>query len=120
MKLGEIKAAIRSTKGSPAVSIQFTGGSSPVTIALMKGPLMEALDAAYPGGKAVETGLVFEQSGDDNLLRPESGATYTAAPAPAPLLDIMTLPSPTAATVLLDLDETPSAPISTTALLLDL
>lgn len=93
MKLGSLKSAIRSTKGSPTLRVEVMPGVL-ATLALMKGPLQEALDAAFPGGKAVETGLTLHVEGDNAVLRPEqSDAPYAIkASAPGPLLDIMEAP----------------------------
>ena len=147
MKLGNLKSMIRSTKGSPVLQIELSPGSA-VTVALMKGPLLVALDEAFPGGKAVETGMTLETKGDDAVLRPEVGGVYAIkASAPGPLLAIMETPVgsdwreikaqiesqdatnlmlslPMAPVTLLDLDDDlppapPSAPKATT-LLLDL
>lgn len=121
MKLGNLKSMIRSTKGSPVLQIELSPGSA-VTVALMKGPLLVALDEAFPGGKAVETSLTLETKGDDAVLRPEAGGVYAIkASAPGPLLAIMETPVPVEgpAAFLLDLDDVP-APAPTTTLLLDL
>lgn len=120
MKLGNLKSMIRSTKGSPVLQIELAPGTA-VTVALMKGPLLVALDEAFPGGKAVETGMTLETKGDDTLLRPEAGGVYgIKAAAPGPLLAIMeTVALTPAAALLLDLDDVP-APSPTTTLLLDL
>lgn len=116
MKLGTLKSAIRSTKGSPVLQIELAPGKV-TKLSLLKGPLLETLDAAFPGGKAVETGLTLETQGDDALLRPEAGEAVYAikAAAPGPLLQIMQAPA------LLDLDDDlPPPPPKPTTLLLDL
>ena len=119
MKLGNLKSSIRSTKGSPVLQIELSPGTV-TTLALMKGPLLEALDAAFPGGKAVETGMTLETKGDDAVLRPETGGVYMiSAAAPGPLLAIMETVAPAPAASLIDLDDDLPAPKATT-LLLDL
>lgn len=62
MKLGQLKAAIRASKGNPpSVVASLTLGGPLLTLALQKTALLEELDRAYPGGKAVETGLQFSE-----------------------------------------------------------
>lgn len=125
MKLGNLKSIIRSTKGSPVLQIELSPGTV-TTLALMKGPLLEALDAAFPGGKAVETGMTLRAAGDDMVLALEADANAVYAvksAAPGPLLAMMETVAPAPAASLLDLDdELPiSAPVpKTTTLLLDL
>lgn len=125
MKLGNLKSSIRSTKGSPVLQIELSPGTV-TTLALMKGPLLEALDAAFPGGKAVETGMTLRAAGDDMVLALEADANAVYAvksAAPGPLLAMMETVDPAPAASLLDLDdELPiSAPVpKTTTLLLDL
>ena len=125
MKLGNLKSSIRSTKGSPVLQIELSPGTV-TTLALMKGPLLEALDAAFPGGKAVETGMTLRAAGDDMVLALEADANAVYAvksAAPGPLLAMMETVAPAPAASLLDLDdEQPiSAPVpKTTTLLLDL
>lgn len=58
MKLGELRGAIRKTKGSPFTIV--TIGGEAVTLVLQKTPLLEELDRVFPGGKATETGLTFD------------------------------------------------------------
>lgn len=127
MKLGNLKSSIRSTKGSPVLQIELSPGTV-TTLALMKGPLLEALDAAFPGGKAVETGMTLRAAGDDMVLALEADANAVYAvksAAPGPLLAMMetVAPTPAPAASLLDLDD--ELPISApapkpTPLLLDL
>lgn len=64
MKLGELKALIRKTKGNPSINVVF--GARQMNFQIMKGPLLDQLDAAFPGGKAVETHLRFDE--DSNIL----------------------------------------------------
>ena len=128
MRLGELKSKIRNTKGSPMLQIELTPGALG-TIALMKTPLMEALDTMYPGGKSVETGLLFEVVGDNAMIRPMAfPAVYgVATAAPGPLLSIMEAPKavvnllddmPTKPSVnLLDFDA--PAPVAKSSTLLD-
>lgn len=58
MKLGELRGAIRKTKGSPFTIV--TIGGEAITLVLQKTPLLEELDRVFPGGKAAETGLMFD------------------------------------------------------------
>ncbi|MGV1943534.1 hypothetical protein ACQZ5D_23905 [Agrobacterium sp. 22-211-1] len=58
MKLGELRGAIRKTKGSPFTIV--TIGGEAITLVLQKTPLLEELDRVFPGGKAAETGLIFD------------------------------------------------------------
>lgn len=89
MKLGELKSKIRGTKGSPTLKVELISGST-FELALMKGPLMEALDKAFPGGKSVETGLVMDDTG---VICPTDGGSYGLKLTRAPLLDIMEAPA---------------------------
>lgn len=121
MKLGNLKSMIRSTKGSPVLQIELSPGTA-VTVALMKGPLLVALDEAFPGGKATETSMTLETKGDDAVLRPEAGGVYAIkAATPGPLLAIMETPTLTPPAFLLDLDDDVTvAAAPTTTILLDL
>lgn len=132
MRLGELKSKIRNTKGSPMLQIELTPGALG-TIALMKTPLMEALDTMYPGGKSVETGLLFEVVGDNAMIRPMAfPAIYGVGRAePGPLLSIMEAPIDKSDleravvgaiyTTSIDLlDDTPVKPPASTLNLLDL
>lgn len=58
MKLGELRGAIRKTKGNPFITMSIDG--KPLSLYLQKTPLLEELDRVFPGGKAVETGLEFD------------------------------------------------------------
>ena len=55
MKLGELKTAIRSTKGNPLISTRLPDGRT-VWVGTMKQSLLEVLDASFDH-KGVETGL---------------------------------------------------------------
>ena len=61
MKLGNLKAAIRATKGNPVIETKLFSDGPTLTLALQKTALLEELDRAYPGGKAVETDLIFDE-----------------------------------------------------------
>jgi hypothetical protein len=61
MKLGELRAAIRKSKAAPAIQASI-GGSPAMLLLLQKGSILNALELAFPGGKAVETGLEFDDS----------------------------------------------------------
>ncbi|RWE37461.1 hypothetical protein [Mesorhizobium sp.] len=61
MKLGELRAAIRKTKGAPFMDVAAIGPSgATLRLVLQKTPLLEELDRAFPGGKAAETGMTFD------------------------------------------------------------
>ncbi len=60
MKLGELRAAIRKSKAAPAIKASI-GGSPVMLLLLQKGAVLDALETAFPGGKAVETGLEFDE-----------------------------------------------------------
>lgn len=77
MKLGELRSAIRKTKGNPIVKVPLVGGTI-FTLTLQKTPLLEELERAYPGGKAVETGLSFVE--ETGLLRGTGGPALPAEP----------------------------------------
>jgi hypothetical protein len=75
MKLGSLKAAIRDLKVAPKVVIGL--GDAVVDIYAQKAPLLTELDRAFPGGKAVETGLQLDENG-----------YLTAAPEPAAAVEV--------------------------------
>lgn len=62
MRLGNLKAAIRATKGNPIIETRLFSDGPMLSLALQKTALLEELDRAYPGGKAVETDLVFDDA----------------------------------------------------------
>ena len=72
MKLGNLKAAIRATKGNPIIETRLFSDGPMLSLALQKTALLEELDRAYPGGKAVETDLVFDEK--TGILRPTTDA----------------------------------------------
>lgn len=61
MKLGPLKAAIRAA-ANPRVYVQV-GGIIRIAPVMQKGSLLEELDAAFPQGKAQETGLWVSEEG---------------------------------------------------------
>ena len=61
MKLGELRAAIRKSKAAPSIQASI-GGSAVMLLLLQKGAILDALEMAFPGGKAVETGLEFDDA----------------------------------------------------------
>lgn len=77
MKLGELKSLIRSRKGNPSVVALLPGGRG-FEVAVQKASILEALDAAFPGGRSTETGLRLN---DDGLLIGE-GAPLVSGEAP--------------------------------------
>ena len=116
MKLGELRGAIRKTKGNPYMeAYPFPGTDGGFRFVLQKTPLLEELERAYPGGKAVETGLTFDP--ETGHLKPSAdGIVFTAvtkraepAGAAADLID----DAPASDDGLLDLDDTPiAAPVA--------
>lgn len=107
MKLGQLKAAIRSTKGNPQVDVTFPGGKT-IRFAMQKASVLEQLEAAFPGGKAVETDLIFDEK--ECLLRADGGAV--AAPV-VPQVSLMTDEPSVDLTVSLLPAETPAVAPST-------
>ena len=102
MRLGNLKAAIRATKGNPIIETRLFSDGPMLSLALQKTALLEELDRAYPGGKAVETDLVFdEKTGilhptSDAVAQVDRGSHQDAAPDPLvePLdLDLTAEPS---------------------------
>lgn len=64
MKLGELRGAIRKSKGNPFVRVQIGPNIPEISLVLQKSPLYESLEMAFPNGKGQETGLTFnEESG---------------------------------------------------------
>lgn len=106
MRLGELKAAIRKTKGNPQMVVNLGGQN--ITVGLMKTPLLDALDGAFPAGKTTETGITFDT--ETGLLFDEGGSAPAATTAPAPV-------RPAASGLLLSDDEPATAPVSTSLLL---
>ncbi|UUV43233.1 hypothetical protein RCCWILLIS_61 [Rhodobacter phage RcCWillis] len=83
MKLGPLRAAIRGTKGNPLIVTRLTADGPEITLALQKTLLLTSLEDAYPGGKAVETGLTFDEG--TGILQAEGGAVAApSAPAAIP------------------------------------
>lgn len=67
MKLGALKADIRA---APKVRVWFNlANKYPIKVPVEKGELLAQLDLAFPGGKAVETGLCLNGEG---FLCPDS------------------------------------------------
>ena len=71
MKLGELRGAIRKSKGNPFVRVTLAPGIPELSLVLQKNPLYEALDMAFPDGKGQETGLTFNP--ENGLLSAEGG-----------------------------------------------
>lgn len=72
MKLGELRAALRKTKGNPTVVVELVPGKR-FDLIIQKTPFFEELDKHFPGGKAVETGLSFDET--SGIVRFEGDAT---------------------------------------------
>ena len=71
MKLGELRGAIRKSKGNPFVRVTLAPGIPEISLVLQKNPLYESLDMAFPDGKGQETGLTFNP--ENGLLSAEAG-----------------------------------------------
>lgn len=117
MKLGELRAAIRKSKAAPAIQASI-GGSPTMLLLLQKGSILDALELAFPGGKAVETGLEFDDasgliSGPPIL---EAIAAAAATPMIVEFADSRELSLSSAPTII-DLEALPKA---STALVLDI
>ena len=96
MKLGNLKAAIRATKGNPVIETKLFSDGPTLTLALQKTALLEELDRAYPGGKAVETDLTFDEktcvlSSDAGLPSNRLENPLPAAPVASSTLDDLDL-----------------------------
>lgn len=61
MKLGELKAKIRTSKGNPSVKAEIGGAT--LYVVAQKTPLMASLDEAFGASRAVETGLMISDNG---------------------------------------------------------
>lgn len=119
MKLGELRGAIRKTKGNPYINVfPFPGTDKGFRFYIQKTPLLEELERVYPGGKSVETGLDFNvETGllksseyDATMaLSPAEKASAFAGSATASADDDLLADSPSSDDGLLDLDEAPSA-----------
>ena len=95
MKLGNLKAAIRATKGNPIIETRLFSDGPMLSLALQKTALLEELDRAYPGGKAVETDLVFDEK--TGVLSSDAGLPSNRLENPLPV-------APVASSTLDDLD----------------
>lgn len=60
MKLSDLRASIRKSKGNPSIVVALTPGV-PMTLVLQKTPLLEELAKAYGSNRATETGLTFDE-----------------------------------------------------------
>lgn len=68
MKLGELKSAIRKTKGNPHLNLYpFRGSEKGFRVVCQKTDLLNELDRVFPFGKSTETGWEFVES--TGLLR---------------------------------------------------
>ena len=107
MKLGELKTAIRSTKGNPLISTTLPDGKT-VWVGTMKQSLLEVLDANFEH-KGVETGLSLVGGkiiGPHDVISPLTVDMPMDLKEPEPLIiDLGMLDMPTPGKVLtLDLD----------------
>lgn len=117
MKVGELRGAIRKTKGNPYINVYpFPGTDQGFRFYLQKTPLLEELERVYPGGKTVETGLEFNvETGllksvayDEHMgLTPAQKAAAFAGStvAAADDDDLLDLDGPLAALVVADIDD---------------
>ena len=110
MQLSELRGGIRKTKG--VITLQTTLAGRPVTLSLMKGPLLEVLKEIFPEGEKYETGLSLNMdtglltydvpAADSVPYKDENGARQVSPAAEAPkvllLLDEPAAPSPAPAT----------------------
>ena len=79
MKLGQLRASIRAAKGVlPTIEVALYPGAPVIPFALQKASLLEELEKAFPGGKATETGLTFDEK--TGMLSSEFGASTAPAP----------------------------------------
>lgn len=61
MKLGELRGAIRKFKGNPILNLYpIENSDMGMRVSIQKTSLLAELERIYKGGKAVETGLVFD------------------------------------------------------------
>ncbi len=72
MKLGELRSVLRKMKGNPSVVVELVPGKH-FNLVIQKTPFFEELDKVFPGGKAAETGLIFDA--DSGVVRFEGDAT---------------------------------------------
>ncbi len=105
MKLGELRGLIRKTKGNPWFDcFPFPGTENGIRFYLQKTPLLEELDRAYPGGKAVEVPLEFDV--ETGQLKPaDSGVVLRGVAKTAPEDDLLDLDIETAPVATDSLDD---------------
>ncbi|PTX49084.1 hypothetical protein IQ03_02441 [Gemmobacter caeni] len=82
MKLGELKAHIRSMDGNPKVYMNY-GGPARGLVTVQKKSLLETLDVMFPTGKTTETGLMID-AGNRLILETMSEAVQPALMAEEP------------------------------------
>ena len=90
MRLGNLKAAIRATKGNPIIETRLFSDGPMLSLALQKTALLEELDRAYPGGKAVETDLVFDEK--TGVLSSDAGLPSNRLENPLPVAPVASSP----------------------------
>jgi len=61
MKLSELRAAIRKTKGNPSIVVALVPGA-PMTLMLQKTPLLDELGRVYGNERTADTGLTFDEN----------------------------------------------------------
>lgn len=107
MKLGELRAAIRKTKGAVTIELSPTPNTDlRMNLSLQKTTLLEELERVYGGKKSTETGMQFDPS--TGFIRPEGSESLSSATeeeeTSAKTVSTSETPQPTGADDLLDLD----------------
>ncbi len=86
MKLGDVRGAIRKAKGNPVLWTRVGTDGPWIKVVVQKAPILDELERVFPGGKGVETGLIFD--GTTNQLYREGQQTPpTASNDPLDTLD---------------------------------
>lgn len=89
MKLGELKAHIRSMEGNPKVFMNY-GGQARGLVIVQKKSLLETLDTMFPTGKVTETGLTVDHDNRlilETMIGAVQAATVTEEPGDLDSLD---------------------------------
>jgi len=108
MKLGELRAAIRKTKGAVSIELSPTPNTDlRMNLSLQKTTLLEELERVYGGKKSTETGMEFDA--DSGFIRPAGSKALSNAPeedeSSASAESTSPSTEPTGADDLLDLDD---------------
>ena len=94
MKLGELKSAIRHRKGNPSLFVSLVPGADKIAVTVQKASILEALDAAFPGGRSAETGLWLNDEGQIISEGAPHVSGGTSAPEADELDSLDALPEP--------------------------